>query len=101
MLEEKHPRLPITQYKSLDDLKVLGLGSAIGHEWTVMIQEGCLATNKQSVEQGGSEPKRKTTGFGILVILVFCGTALGILTSQLTPVMQQVNPKSIEQVRNY
>lgn len=101
MSQEKYRRRTITQYSALYDLKVLGLESACGHDWTAMIQEDCLATNNQSVEQEGSEPTRKTTGFGFLVLLVFCGTALWILTSQLTQVLQQVNPKSIEQVRNY
>jgi hypothetical protein len=101
MSQEKHRRPPITQNESSYDLKVLGLGSAIGHDWTSIIQENCLATNNQSVGQEGSESKRKTTGFGILMILVFCGAALWILISQLTQVVEQINPQSIEQVRNY
>lgn len=101
MSQEKHRRPPITQNESLYDLKVLGLGSASGHDWTSIIQENCLATNNQSVEQEGSEPKRKTTGSWILLILVFCGADLLILISQLTQVVEQINSKSIEQVRNY
>lgn len=101
MSQEQHRRPPITQYESLYDLNLLGLGSASGHDWTSMIQEDCLATNNKSVEQEASQPIRKTTGFGILVILVFSGTLLWVLTSQLTQAVQQVNPKSIEQVRNY
>lgn len=100
MSQEKHRRPPITQGESLYNLNLLGLGSASGHDWTSMTQEDCLTTNNPSLEKEGSEPTRRTTGLGILVILILCGTVLWILTSHLTQVVQQVNPKSIEQVRN-
>lgn len=101
MSEEKHRRLPITQYESLYDLNLLGLGSASGHDWTSMIQKDCLSTNNQPVEEEGSEHTRKTAWFSIIIILVFSGAAMWILTSKLTQVVQEVSPKSIEQVRDY
>ncbi|HEY9726431.1 MAG TPA: hypothetical protein V6D50_08250 [Chroococcales cyanobacterium] len=101
MSEEKHRRTQITQYESLYDLKVLDLGSASGHDWTSVIQENCLATNNQAVKEKGSEPTRKTALIGILTILIFGGAPMFILNSQLTQIGQEVNTKSIEQVRGY
>jgi hypothetical protein len=73
------------------------LWSASGSDWSSIIREECLAATKQPVEEE-SDLTGKTVLFGALVILVLWGGAIGVLASQVSNAVQEVSPKSVQQV---
>ncbi|MBE9129666.1 MULTISPECIES: hypothetical protein [unclassified Coleofasciculus] len=75
------------------------LWSASDRDWSPVIREECLAATQQPIEEEEeSEVIQKTAWFGILVILVFWGVAMGLLVSKVTQVAHEVTPKSVQSV---
>ncbi len=98
MSKEKFDDNPKTHYKSLSDLNLLGLWSQGGSDWSSTIKEEIQADTNQSLEQEKSHPTNKIVLFGGLATLALLGATAWIQASEVVQAVQQISPKSLEQL---
>ena len=100
MSKEKFDDNPKTHYKSLSDLNLLGLWSQGGSDWSSTIKEEIQADTNQSLEQEKPHPTNKIVLFGVLATLALLGlgATAWIQASEVVQAVQQISPKSLEQL---
>jgi len=98
MSKEKSDDNPKTHYKSLSDLNLLGLWSQGGSDWSSTIKEEIQADTNQSLEQEKPHPTNKIVLFGVLATLALLGATAWIQASEVVQAVQQISPKSLEQL---
>ena len=92
-----HKRLSdeeIKNYTTVSDHNLLGLGGAIGSEWTSTIKEDCLAVTNQPIEKEKSGSTRSIVAMGTLAVLALLGTAT-LTKAPVATLTQQENVRAM------
>jgi hypothetical protein len=96
--EDKHHNTSKTSDESLGDLKLLGLWSECGSNWSSTIKEEIQAATNEPIVQEEPNSTQKVVLFGVLTVFALLFTATLMQAPKIHQAMKEAGKTSIEQL---